>query len=86
MTENQQQNDTAAAEAEAKAAAAQKKAKAKSGGKTGKPAVRQLEIVTSCGVGGVDVEEGEIYAVPDDISEADAKILVRMKRAQWVEK
>ncbi len=48
-------------------------------------AIVSILIIDACGASGVSLEARKTYAVPADVSEKDAAILVRMGRAVAVD-
>jgi hypothetical protein len=47
--------------------------------------IRKIEITRNCGAGGESFKSGKELNVPEDISDSNAKILIRMKKAKEVE-
>lgn len=48
-------------------------------------AVTGIKVLRGCGASGVSLTAGTVYAVPAQVSEADAMILIRLKKAEPVE-
>lgn len=45
----------------------------------------KIKATRNTSASGVDIRKGETYSVPADLSEADAKLLVRIRKAELVE-
>lgn len=48
-------------------------------------AVTGIKILRGCGASGKSLSAGTVYAVPAQVSEADAMLLVMLKKAEPVE-
>jgi hypothetical protein len=48
--------------------------------------MKAIRVIHSCQVsGGEVVLEGQVYTVPEQVSEADAALIVRIGRAEFIE-
>ncbi len=45
----------------------------------------KIKILSGCCASGRSLVEGDIYNIPDDVNDDDAKILIRLGRADGVE-
>lgn len=50
-----------------------------------KPPISRLFVLDSCQAGGEHLQEGETYDVPGQVSEADARLLIKLGKGRAAE-
>lgn len=43
-----------------------------------------IKILRGCGASGQSLDAGQVYSVPEEVSQSDARILVNLGKAQYV--